>query len=251
MASKLQDTLYEIFSAVAGEQTRFPARGTETFTDGEAGAAGEIGASVGRSVLEQVQEAVARPAVSSGAAEAQVNTSSVLHSAVDSVLSLTPASGLVTDVLKQAESGGSVESIATTVLKSALGMMPLVSGLLGLFGGGEKEAPPALVKYAMPSALEFQAAEIGGQEIASVDYDQTGRPRVVGGADAGASGGAATVGGGASGGATAGGASGAQITVNVNAMDARSFLDRSSDIAAAVREAMLNLNSINDVVNEL
>jgi hypothetical protein len=42
-----------------------------------------------------------------------------------------------------------------------------------------------------------------------------------------------------------------QITVNVQAMDARSFLDRSGDIAAAVREAMLNLNSINDVVNEL
>ena len=42
-----------------------------------------------------------------------------------------------------------------------------------------------------------------------------------------------------------------QITVNVQAMDARSFLDRSSDIAAAVRDAMLNLNSINDVVNDL
>jgi hypothetical protein len=37
----------------------------------------------------------------------------------------------------------------------------------------------------------------------------------------------------------------------VQAMDARSFLDRSNDIAAAVRDAMLNMNSINDVVNEL
>jgi hypothetical protein len=37
----------------------------------------------------------------------------------------------------------------------------------------------------------------------------------------------------------------------VQAMDARSFLDRSGDIAAAVRDAMLNMNSINDVVNEL
>ena len=42
-----------------------------------------------------------------------------------------------------------------------------------------------------------------------------------------------------------------QITVNVQAMDARSFMDRSNDIALAVRDAMLNLNSINDVVNEL
>jgi hypothetical protein len=37
----------------------------------------------------------------------------------------------------------------------------------------------------------------------------------------------------------------------VQAMDARSFLDRSNDIAAAVRDAMLNMNAINDVVNEL
>ena len=54
-----------------------------------------------------------------------------------------------------------------------------------------------------------------------------------------------------SGSSSGGNGSAPQITVNVQAMDARSFLDRSSDIAAAVREAMLNLSSINDVVNEL
>lgn len=43
----------------------------------------------------------------------------------------------------------------------------------------------------------------------------------------------------------------AQITVNVQALDAQSLMDRSSDIAAAVRNAMLNLNPINDVVNDL
>jgi hypothetical protein len=44
---------------------------------------------------------------------------------------------------------------------------------------------------------------------------------------------------------------GPQITVNVQAMDAQSFLDRSDDLAKAVRAAMLNMSSINDVVNEL
>jgi hypothetical protein len=34
-------------------------------------------------------------------------------------------------------------------------------------------------------------------------------------------------------------------------MDAQSFLDNSEQIARAVRGAMLNLGSINDVVNEL
>ena len=42
-----------------------------------------------------------------------------------------------------------------------------------------------------------------------------------------------------------------QITVNVNAMDSQSFMDRSTDIANAVREAMLNMHPINDVVARL
>jgi hypothetical protein len=42
-----------------------------------------------------------------------------------------------------------------------------------------------------------------------------------------------------------------QITVHVNAMDSQSFMDRSGDIASAVREAMLNLHPINDVVANL
>ncbi|SPE39712.1 conserved hypothetical protein [Candidatus Sulfopaludibacter sp. SbA3] len=39
--------------------------------------------------------------------------------------------------------------------------------------------------------------------------------------------------------------------MNVQAMDAQSFMDYSSQIAQAVRGAMLNLNSVNDVVSEL
>jgi hypothetical protein len=34
-------------------------------------------------------------------------------------------------------------------------------------------------------------------------------------------------------------------------MDSQSFLDHSNEIAQAVRAAMLNSNSINDVVNNL
>ncbi len=88
----------------------------------------------------------------------------------------------------------------------------------------------------MPAAVDFQAAESGGR-ITSLDYDQMGMPRASSG----------TANGGTSGAAN----SAPQITVNVQAMDARSFLDRSNDIALAVRDAMLNMNAINDVVNEL
>jgi hypothetical protein len=34
-------------------------------------------------------------------------------------------------------------------------------------------------------------------------------------------------------------------------MDSQSFLDHSDLIAQAVRQAMLNMNSVNDVVNDL
>jgi hypothetical protein len=41
------------------------------------------------------------------------------------------------------------------------------------------------------------------------------------------------------------------ITVQVQAMDSRSFMDHSQDIAKAVRDAMLNMHSLNDVISDL
>jgi hypothetical protein len=240
VASNLQDRLYEIFAAAAGEQTRFPVRDSSVAGQTEGAGASET-AAVSKNVLDLVRQTVVEAVTSTPSTQSQATSSSVLSS----IVSLLPGGGAVTDAAKQAESGEStVESIATTLLKSAFGLVPLVSGLFGLFGGGDQEAaPPPLIKYAMPSPIEFDAGENGGQAISSVDYDQMGRPRSYAPASAGAARSAA--------GESGNGVSGAQITVNVNAMDARSFLDRSSDIAAAVRDAMLNLNSINDVVNEL
>ena len=43
----------------------------------------------------------------------------------------------------------------------------------------------------------------------------------------------------------------AHITIQVQAMDSRSFLDNSDQIARAVREAMLNSHSLNDVIGEM
>jgi hypothetical protein len=159
-----------------------------------------------------------------------------------------------------------VESIASTVLKSGFGMVPLVSELLGLFGGGGSTAPAPLVKYAMPAAINFEAAD-SGSGSSNADTDQFGMPRAYSaggaggstpasasiGATSGTPGNTATQTNNSGKGSSGTGAPSAppQITVNVQAMDARSFLDRSTDIAAAVRDAMLNLNSINDVVNDL
>jgi hypothetical protein len=146
--------------------------------------------------------------------------------------SLGPLSGGLTGSVADAVSPAgtakpdtsSAASIALDVVKSGLGLVPLVTTLFGLFGGGDNPAPAPLTKYAMPARVNFEAAETA-DGLASVDYGQSGAPRSY--------------------------APAPQVNVTVQAMDARSFLDRSSDIAAAVREAMLNLNSINDVVNEL
>lgn len=137
-----------------------------------------------------------------------------------------------TAVAPPQKTGSALESVVQTVFESGLGLVPLVGGLLGLFGGGDDPSPAPLVKYAMPSRISFDAAE-SAAGIQNVDYDQAGRPRAYTNSLSGDS------------------RTAPQITVSVQAMDARSFLDRSGDIAAAVREAMLNLNPINDVVNEL
>jgi hypothetical protein len=42
-----------------------------------------------------------------------------------------------------------------------------------------------------------------------------------------------------------------QISIQVNALDSQSFMDHSYEIAQAVRSAMLNMNSLNDVVSDL
>jgi hypothetical protein len=130
--------------------------------------------------------------------------------------------------------GSSALSIASTVLESGLGIVPLIGGLIGLFDGGGSSTEQPLTRYAMPDPVSFQGAETGGG-IEAGSSDLTGMPRTSGGGS----------------GVATGGSGGSQITVSVQAMDSQSFMDRSNDIAAAVRDAMLNLNSINDVVSNL
>lgn len=124
--------------------------------------------------------------------------------------------------------------------KSRLSAMPLISTIVSLFGGGEDPAPPpTFIKYAMPASIHIAAANTrGGGGVQFLDYSQGGEARAFGPA--------APVNPAQPSSATA-----PQITVNVQTMDSRSFLDHSQEIAQAVREAMLNMHSLNDVVSEL
>ena len=128
---------------------------------------------------------------------------------------------------------GTALSVATTVLKSGLGLTPVLRTLFGLFSGDDEADTTPLLKYALPSSLHFNSAT-STEGTANIDYDQAGLPRAYSEESPSESSGLAS-----------------PVTVNIQALDARSFLDRSSEIAAAVKEAMLNMNSINDVIMDL
>lgn len=167
-----------------------------------------------------------------------------------------------------AQSGKSALSTAGGVASSLLGggalglLSPLISGIASLFGGSS--TPKPLPIYMPPPSVAISAdlnsatpnsaianpaspappAGVGGQ----VSRAQVTSMQVTPGQVAPPQAAAAPV--------TPVPAAPApvtptQVTVNVNAMDSRSFMDHSDDIANAVREAMLNMHPINGVVASL
>jgi hypothetical protein len=120
---------------------------------------------------------------------------------------------------------GTVGNVASSFLGGSLGFLsPIVSGIMSLFGGGGS-TQPALTTYTAPPPIAIDGFLKPLSSGSAQSASQTG--------------------------STAATAAPTQVTVQVNAMDSQSFMDRSSDIANAVREAMLNLHPINDVISNL
>jgi hypothetical protein len=135
--------------------------------------------------------------------------------------------------------GGAAESKWRDAASSIAGQLtrgnPILSALLKVFGGGSgsSEAPSPLTRYVRPEPVRLEAAldvENGGR-VVPIDYDAQGHARAI------RSAGSSTL--------------TSPVVVNVQAMDARSFMDHSAEIARAVREAMLHSHPINDVMSEL
>ncbi len=127
----------------------------------------------------------------------------------------------------------SVGSTLLDVLGLGSGLSPLISGLVSLFGGGGGSSQTtAVTPYIQPLPVNLQAGFSGSSAggASGVDYGEGGQPRQTTAAAAQQQ---------------------QQITVQVQAMDSQSFLDRSNDIAAAVRKAMLETSMLNDVVREV
>lgn len=116
------------------------------------------------------------------------------------------------------------------VLSAGPAFLPLISGIAKLFGGGKTESPPALVTYTRPASLQVEAGIAGDNSGGGISYDANGTPRLDERRAA---------------------VPAPQININVQAMDSRSFLDHSEEIARAVRTAMLESHMLGDVLNEL
>lgn len=118
--------------------------------------------------------------------------------------------------------------VFSSTIESGFGLAPMISGLFHLFGGGSTPDPVVpLQKFALPSAVNMDAGVTSTRQFAEASYTQDGLPRAT--PNAGSQ----------------------QVQVTIHAMDSRSFLDHSDDIAKAVKEAMLNSHSLNDVVADL
>jgi hypothetical protein len=121
--------------------------------------------------------------------------------------------------------GGSIGSAVLGAVENVFGfgLNPLVSGLEDLFGGGggTRELAP-LVPYVAPPPISVNAGiNSSSPGVFAVDTAAGGTARP---------------------------APAANITVQVQALDSQSILDRSQDIARAVRQAMLESTTLNDVI---
>jgi hypothetical protein len=161
---------------------------------------------------------------------------------------------------------GALSTAVSAVFENAVGFAPLARAIFGLFtDGGPAQAVPSLSRYIAPPAFRFEAANGPDATIFGVDYGEDGLPRLVGrqpgepvsrqpsyeaGVYAGNTGRVPPTE--LSTPARNTSSSGpAQITIQVQTIDSKSFLDHKDEIAGAVREAMLSMHSLNDMVGEL
>ncbi len=116
--------------------------------------------------------------------------------------------------------GGGIGSL----LKSGFGLAPLALSIAKLFDRGNEETAPSFERYELPTPRSLS--------VTNAERPLQGFPQAV----RGAGGEVRSV---------------PQVVVNVSAMDSQSFMDRSDDIARAVRSAMLHMHPLNDVVDEI
>lgn len=134
------------------------------------------------------------------------------------------------NLFKQATSSG-VSSVFSGTFGSIGGLGSLISGLVGLFGSGGKSTPPPLVRFQLPDSQQ--------QTV----YVNTERNAVYQGSVVENTGASSS---------NSGIYASSGVTTNTqSASNPQWIQDHSSQIAQAVKNAILNSNSLNDVIAEI
>lgn len=170
-----------------------------------------------------------------------------------------------TDALTQnttsRSAGASVTNTGRSILNAVGGGLffsPLISGIARLLRGSRTPETVAPLPAPRPRPFHLEAGLFSGFTPAGLDWDQYGKPREAAarrpdllaiaplpravGPVSGDSG-AYDV-------SRPPSVSPTNVTVQIQALDSRSILDRADDIARALREAMLHSHSVNDVIHE-
>jgi len=147
---------------------------------------------------------------------------------------------------------GSILGDVGGVLAGGLGLGSLLSGVADLFGGGGGNAPAAPTPYVQPLPINLAAgfSAAGGGASFAADSAEGNLPRSMTNSSSGGVSSSSSSASSASSSSSSSSPS-SQITVQVQAMDSQSFLDRSQDIALAVRQAMLQSTVLNDVIRQV
>ena len=143
-------------------------------------------------------------------------TSNAQQASVNGLLENTQAlTSNTAAVSNQKTSGaGTAGDAVASFLGGGAGISPLLTGLLSLFGlGSQSPTITPELKYAAPASVNLSGS-VGGSGPAGASSTQA-------------------------------------VNIQVNAMDSKSFLDHSEDIAQAVRQAILNSSSLNDAIASL
>ena len=161
--------------------------------------------------------------------EIGLSTSSKLSKIGQSVTSPAQASTASSSIGKEVLNAfNPLAGSKTSSVLTSLFLGPIWKGLFSLFNRSSEDqpAPPAQFAFPQDTRTDLSATLRGDGQNAGIRSDAFGLSQATAPAPA-------------------------SINISIQALDARSILDRSDDIAAALKQAMLSNHDINDNLNEI
>lgn len=166
-----------------------------------------------------------------GAVSNATRTSAKVLAATTSLVSsaAVPSSTVSAGLLPLLSPWQSVAGVAASSGDGAAGWLtwlnPLLGGLLSLFGGGSTDQATTLTKFLLPESQNYQAGfgTQSGDAVVGIDYGQSGvaRPPLAG-----------------------------TSSTLTPALDSTWFIDHTQEIAQAVKRALLESDSLPDVLRD-